>query len=661
MLKSSNMTQLKSIIFYKVMLALISFSIPISFSLFTENAFVLTKTLILNLILFLIYAYWAAEEVKNKKSTVNFNLLTILLVLYVLDTAISSAFSVNPILSHNNFLVTASLFLLFYFVSNKFSREDIGFFIKPLFFSGVLIAIYAVFQFMGIDFIRWEPKELINIRPIGTFENPIFLSNFMAIIAPLAVFYYFENKDRLKSALYLLMFALFYSVIYMTFSRGGWVALCASLIILFLSVRAVRKPPLQIKTIILLLLIVIIPIFIYALPISRKTDKLIEIKTIEALKSKDANISARLYLWASAANIVFDSPFLGKGADTFSYTYTKYRYLEPVEIRSVGKVPGRAHNQFLEHALTGGIPLLILFLLIVYNYYRSSLSDYKKNENKNFSICLMLAGTSYLVGMFFVFSTVPLDVIWFILLGFCSAGYFEECRGGSRTVPTNKNKIIIIFMLILAAFNLYNTSRIWQADYYYKKSITQMFKNNYEAALKYIDKSISINLYNPKYFEEKGRMAESIFLSSGAYLYYQKSRDAYYKAIELNALDPYLWINPAKLNAKAQRRINQPIAELGREYVKCYLQALLLDPYNPAFLNDIGSELYYMNHKQLAYNYYMDSLKIYPYSAAVNTNLAMLYINEGKYKEARKYIEEALRCDKNFTPAKEILEKIKGK
>jgi|GEM_PF-4596363 len=647
--------------FYKLALAFISFFIPISFSFFTENVFVLTKTLILNIILFFVYIYWTAEEVKNKKNTVDFNFLTILLVLYVLDTAISSVFSVSPILSRNDFLVITSLFLLFYFVSNKFSRKDIGFFIKPLFFSGVLISIYAVFQFMGFDFISWEPKELINIRPIGTFENPIFLSNFMAIIAPLAAFYYFESKEKLKSILYLFMFTLFYSVIYMTFSRGGWMALGAALVLLIV-VGARRAVPLQnkFKAIVLLLLIIVIPLFIYALPVSRKTDKIIKIKTVEAINSRDTNISARLYLWKSAANIIFDSPFFGKGADTFSYTYTKYRYLEPVEMRGLGRVPGRAHNQFLEHALTGGIPLLILFILIVYNYYGCCLSDYKKNENKNFSICLMLAGTSYIVGMFFVFGTIALDVIWFILLGFCAAG-FGNGRGTTCGAPTNKHKFIIIFMLILATFNLYNTSRIWQADYYYKKALIQKFKNNKEAALKYIDKSISINSYSPKYFEEKGRISESLFQSSRAYLYYQKSRDAYYKAIELNPIDPYLWINPAKLNADTQRIINCPVADLRRESVKCYLQALFLDPYNPAFLNDMGAEFYYGNHKKLAYNYYADSLKIYPYSAVVNTNLALIYISEGKYKLAKKYIEEALRCDKNFTPAKEILEKIKGK
>lgn len=632
--------------FYKIILVLTAFCIPVFFSTLTNNNFTLNKILLLNFFLFAAYLGWFIESIKDKTTKVNFNFLAIILILYVLDAALSSIFSISPYLSQSGFLTIVSLFCLFYFVSNKFQPEDIDLFVKSLFASGLIVSIYAFFQFFGMDFIGWEPKEIISIRPIGTFGNPIFLSNFMAVIACGAVFYYLKSKKYINSVLYLICFSLFYPVIYITFTRSGWAAFCVPVLLLIF----LKKEWLYLKKtkfLILLLLVIILPLFIHALPVSRKADKLAKEKFVSAAVLKDVNISARFYLWENAVNVILDSPFTGHGLNTFSYSYTKYRYSEPMEIRGELKRPDNVHNQLLEHGISGGLPFLILFALTIYCYFKYSMAIHKLNGDKNISIILILLGISYLIGILFVFSSITLDVIWFILLAFCSLAYSKI----NETKPKLQTRIIIAVLFLICAFNFYNISKAVLADYYYKKALTQA-AGNYKTALMYIDKSISTNPENPEYIREKARMLEGGFLSGKAYYFYQKSRLTYYDALKLKFTDPYLWANLARLNMEAGNH---------KEAVKCYLQALFLDPYNAVFLNDLGTELYYVGNKKLAYQYYLDSCRIYPYSPVVNTNLALIFMDKGEYIEAERYINTALKIDKNFMPAKELLKEIKGK
>lgn len=78
--------------------------------------------------------------------------------------------------------------------------------------------------------------------------------------------------------------------------------------------------------------------------------------SIEQLE-QDASTRARLQMWKSTVQMVLDHPMTGTGLGTFAAHYPRYR--DPLENTTSGRY---AHNDYLQLAAEGGIPVLMLLL-----------------------------------------------------------------------------------------------------------------------------------------------------------------------------------------------------------------------------------------------------------------------------------------------------------
>jgi O-antigen ligase len=214
-----------------------------------------------------------------------------------------------------------------------------------LVYVGMVLALYGVAQFKGYDFYQFNNSYASNV--FGSFGNPNFQSAFMGIAAAtaltLAVFGSLKIYLRIALVGYTVLSIYNVSVS----SQQGYLNLLAgfagaAIVFLFQKKKHVFGWG--------ALGLFIIGVFLVLLGIMDKGP------LAEAIYK--SSLQARAYYWRGAINLLIDHPFFGIGMDSFGDWYR----------RSWPGVSGRtdtAHNIPLDIGASGGIPLLLLYLIIV--------------------------------------------------------------------------------------------------------------------------------------------------------------------------------------------------------------------------------------------------------------------------------------------------------
>ncbi|MDO9014719.1 MAG: O-antigen ligase family protein [Polynucleobacter sp.] len=118
---------------------------------------------------------------------------------------------------------------------------------------------------------------------------------------------------------------------------------------------------------------------------------------------QDASTSARLQMWKSTAHIVLDHPIKGTGWGTFVAHYPAYR--DPSENTTSGTL---AHNDYLQLASEGGIPVLVLLLGILAGMLLQLQHSLASRQNPR-----VLEATGLLLAVFALFIHASLNFIFY--------------------------------------------------------------------------------------------------------------------------------------------------------------------------------------------------------------------------------------------------------
>lgn len=78
------------------------------------------------------------------------------------------------------------------------------------------------------------------------------------------------------------------------------------------------------------------------------------------------NLKDRYYHWLAAINMIKENVIFGVGIDSFGDFHRRYRIIESIEARGTPLTgTDNAHNVFLQLGATAGLPLMIVYLLLV--------------------------------------------------------------------------------------------------------------------------------------------------------------------------------------------------------------------------------------------------------------------------------------------------------
>ena len=233
--------------------------------------------------------------------------------------------------------------------------SDSNFIILWVSFSGLVSSMYALTQRFGFDIFNWESK---TNGIIGTLGNPNFQSSFTAMTLIPILVYSFSLSIKYVAIPMSLIISI--STLYFTQSTQGYVVLSAAVLVFLLLFTWYGKR------------------LLFSLLLS--SGALVGVIAIAGMLNNGPlafylykpSVQSRGDFWRSALDTANAHPFFGTGIDSFGDSFLIYRDRQEVEMAD------NAHNYFLEFAATGGYPLAILNLLIVFLTLYSFISLQKK-------------------------------------------------------------------------------------------------------------------------------------------------------------------------------------------------------------------------------------------------------------------------------------------
>ena len=223
--------------------------------------------------------------------------------------------------------------------------------LRVLLIVGFILLVYGNIQFFG-----FEPFPFISpyeSKVIGTFGNPNFQSAFLGILgATITPMLFIKSRGALRLILSLGFLTLCTASILQTNSIQGLFSITFGLgfALLVYLISYKRKRLARLAWLLLTSGVVLVALsFLNIGPIADIIYK--------------GSMAARLFYWKTAFKIIADNPVMGIGFDQYGDWLRRYRSFTEV---GTNLTADSAHSIYLDVGVGGGIPLLILFLLIVF-------------------------------------------------------------------------------------------------------------------------------------------------------------------------------------------------------------------------------------------------------------------------------------------------------
>jgi len=281
--------------------------------------------------------------------------------LYMLIYALATLASVTPRGSLQVGLITVT-FVGFYhvLVSGIASKRQLRFLLGALAGAGALVGAYGILQyfnpgFMGAD--AWLDDDMFDFaRVVSTLGNPNVLGTYFLLVIPSTFAGMLIAKTN-QGRLYFLGCAGIMSLcLVLTFSRGAYLGiLVAAAIFLVLLDRRFIVP--GIFAVIILFLVMPEAI----------VHRFFSIGDLE-----DTSTSFRVFIWMGTLSMLRDYWFsgVGPGEAAWDLVYPAYAFATIVSPHS--------HNLFLQITADAGAPGLLVFLAIIYQYFKATFAALRR-------------------------------------------------------------------------------------------------------------------------------------------------------------------------------------------------------------------------------------------------------------------------------------------
>lgn len=254
---------------------------------------------------------------------------------------------------YNGALTFISLVILF-LISTTIKLDHLSYLLRKIFISITIITVYAIFQLLNLDPIKWDT---VNVQYFGTFGNPNFLSSFLAIsVIPTTMLIFKKIKKEnivLRAFFFLIIYVIATYMIHRTYSIQGFVVLMmTNFIWLILWLYSKYK----FKTMYLSIFIAILASYIGLIgSLNRGPFASILYKS---------SLTSRGDFFRSATSMTKDNWISGVGPDSFGDYYLKYRDVMAAN-RLNPEIADSAHNYFLDLSANLGIFMLFFYSLMV--------------------------------------------------------------------------------------------------------------------------------------------------------------------------------------------------------------------------------------------------------------------------------------------------------
>ncbi len=269
-------------------------------------------------------------------------------VLFFLTVCLLSVvFSVDPVKSLRGFVTkTLEWFVVFYLVTGLYSdRKHINRMVKVYAFTTLVTAMDAFLQFFWLGHDIFRNRAMLRDGVTAAFPHPNSLAGYCVIAVPFffAVCFLPLRKSCHRFVL-ILLWSLVAGTLILTFSRAGWLAALAGILV-FLSFRN-RK----VLTGLVLTVLVCSWCFVKFSPLEVRK----RTRTRPEIVLDD--IRWRTNVWKESFSLVKEKPWFGYGLNT---------YMDVIQRTPAGQDPIYAHNCFVQVLVETGLAGLAGFVWVL--------------------------------------------------------------------------------------------------------------------------------------------------------------------------------------------------------------------------------------------------------------------------------------------------------
>ena len=274
-----------------------------------------------------------------------------------------------------------TLFILFTIViqNSVTSRRQLDSLVYAFVVSGAAVSAYGIYQYLFGTFIAsgWVDSEMfsgIGVRVFSTLGNPNVLSEYLLLVIPFAFAAILIAKRGIVKLFFIGCFGAMLLCMLLTFARGGWLGLiiAAAVFLIMLDKRFIL-----VCIIGLLLLYFLMPAVI--------VNRFLSIGNVS-----DSSTNFRVSIWLGTLAMLRDYWFtgIGPGVAAFNRVYPLYSY-------NTIHAP-HSHNLYLQIVCDAGISGIIIFLAILFTFFRNLISAVSGESEKSSKILQIAAITSVL-------------------------------------------------------------------------------------------------------------------------------------------------------------------------------------------------------------------------------------------------------------------------
>ena len=372
---------------------------------------------------------------------------------FVAWMAVATILSVDPIKSFwsnfermEGYLGLIHLFVWFVIVGALLSAENLW----ERFFNvsisvGAVQGVWALFQFLGWLSISSQS----GARADTTFGNATYTAVYLLINLFLTLFMLARTKDKHNATtlqvLYVAAIALQAVGILLTETRGAILGLAVGLVVaaayLIFFARGKEYRTLRTWAIGAVVAVLVAGGALYAARDTSFVNNTPALRRVASISLSETTVVSRLnYIWPMALKGAAERPVFGWGQENFNFVFNKY--YEPGMYNQEAWFD-RAHNQFLDWLIAGGVPAFVLYLSLYLLAAWVVLRSPKFSAGERAALLGLLV--AYAFNNVFVFDNLVSAMYFFAILGFLHSVSRRELPGSvALSKPMGEQTLAIV-------------------------------------------------------------------------------------------------------------------------------------------------------------------------------------------------------------------------
>ena len=328
---------------------------------------------------------WISFQIKSLWKQNPLKWTTVVAVAFLAALAVAYFFTDNKYIGffgeyqrRTGLLSYLSLIIFFLASSFIFRLKNIALVERASIFTGFLLATYGLLQHFHHDFVAWKnPYNPI----IATLGNPDFAAAIMSIFLIINFGITVQTKQSRLVRIFTGINAIYlFMIIALSHVRQGLLTSILGVIIILLVLIYQRK---KIISYVLFVLLIFVSLFV--------TLGMLNKGPLSAYFYK-MSVTYRGDYWRAGMHMFTQNPIFGVGLDRYGANFRQYRDATESLRRGPGMISNAAHNVPLHLAATGGVFVLVTFLIMTsFIFFRGIVALRKYQGTEQVAVATFLA------------------------------------------------------------------------------------------------------------------------------------------------------------------------------------------------------------------------------------------------------------------------------